>query len=87
VSVSLSEEKGFYAPPLAWYILRVHGRAGTGVTVDGQPAAGLAGYENLRNGSTEGWASGTDKYGPVTWIKVGSRAAKSVIISGQAAAP
>jgi alpha-glucosidase len=87
VSVSLSAEKGFYAPPLAWYILRVHGRAGTGVTVDGQPAAGLAGYENLRNGSTEGWASGTDKYGPVTWIKVGSRAAKSVIISGQAAAP
>ena len=44
---SIAEERGYFAPPLRNYICRIHGRAGTGVTVTGQPATAYGGYDAL----------------------------------------
>jgi hypothetical protein len=79
---SIAEERGYFAPPLRNYICRIHGRAGTGVTVNGQPATAYGGYDALLAAPTEGWAAGSDKYGPVTYVKVVSRGAKDIVVFG-----
>jgi alpha-glucosidase len=80
--VDVAERTGQYAQALRFYLFRIHGRAGTGVAINGDPAAGYAGYDDLLKGAKEGWASGSDLYGPVTWVKVRAGSVKGIVVSG-----
>jgi alpha-glucosidase len=79
-TLNISEERGYYSPPLKYYICRIHGRAGTGVTVDGRPAAAYSSIDELTNGSAEGWAAGKDRYGSFTCVKVVAGMGRDIVI-------
>jgi len=81
-TLNLAQKIGSYAPPLKDFICKIHGRAGAGVTVNNQPAVAYANYNDLLNGSTEGWANGSDQYGAVTYVKVAAGAAKNLVVLG-----
>ncbi|HEX7339778.1 MAG TPA: TIM-barrel domain-containing protein [Rhodanobacteraceae bacterium] len=71
---SLAAAQGKYAPALRWYVVKVHGVAATAVAHGGQHYATLAA---LGKADGAGWATGHDRYGPVTWLRVPARQAQS----------
>jgi alpha-glucosidase (family GH31 glycosyl hydrolase) len=82
VAVDVADRTGHFGFPPREYLFRVHGRAGTGVTINGAPAAASAGRDDLLKGPKEGWAAGSDRYGPVTYVKVAAGSVKSIVLSG-----
>lgn len=74
VQIDLGEAVGRFAPALRFYLLKIHGVAATKVS------GTLKAYDSLdalQHGDGEGWASGRDRFGEVTWVRVAaSRATK-----------
>ncbi|BBD80440.1 TIM-barrel domain-containing protein [Aerosticca soli] len=67
--VDLAATQGAYRPALKTYLLRVHGIAAVQVA----DAAGLKRYDDpdtLQKAAEAGWASGRDRFGEVTWIRL-----------------
>ncbi|MCU6711326.1 DUF5110 domain-containing protein [Paenibacillus sp. J5C_2022] len=88
INMNVAGKSGSYTPAVQHYVLKVHGKAGTGVTSNGSGLTSYADLDALKAASGEGWTTGEDKYGDVTYVKVaaGSGSAKSIVISGSAAA-
>lgn len=84
ISFSVEAKSGTYTPALQYYIAKIHGKAGTGVTINGSSATSYADLNALKAAAGEGWATGKDVYGLVTYVKVaaGSASAKNVVVSG-----
>jgi alpha-glucosidase len=83
-TVDVAERTGNFGQSLRWYLFRIHGRAGSGVTVNGVAAAASPDGDSLATGSREGWAAGTDRYGPVTLVKVAAGSVKNIVVAGAA---
>ena len=66
----LAAPQGTYKPPMRWYLLAVHGGVARSVFANGKPLDSIAGLDALEASTSAGWASGHDRYGPVTWVKV-----------------
>ncbi|KGI76873.1 TIM-barrel domain-containing protein [Oleiagrimonas soli] len=77
VRFALAAPTGSYAPALRHYLVKIHGTAAHAV-------AGLshryADLKALRQADGEGWATGSDRYGPVTWIRMNARHAQSITL-------
>jgi alpha-glucosidase len=73
--------KGTYKTPLREYEVKLHGTAARSVTIDGQECMHYADLAQLESGAAEGWTTGTDRYGAVTFVKVASTSAKQVSAS------
>lgn len=86
VSFQLSAKSGTYTPEVQSYMVKIHGRAGTGVTSNGTALTPYADLAALQAAAGEGWATGKDIYGNVTYVKVaaGSASAKNIVVSGSA---
>ena len=69
------------------YIVKLHGSAGTSVTNNSSAMTSYASLEALKAAAGEGWATGKDIYGDVTYVKVTAAAAssKSIAVTGVAA--
>lgn len=67
-------------PDVRDYLVKLHGRAGRSVTVDGKSLAETKNLDTLVSQSGEGWSRGTDQYGDVTYIKIKSGAERNVIV-------
>jgi alpha-glucosidase len=78
---------GPYAPPLAHLECRLHAPTGTAVQVNGVALAPFADLAAFSNSTAEGWASGSDRFGPVTYVRVAAQAARSIIVSNDWLAP
>jgi alpha-glucosidase (family GH31 glycosyl hydrolase) len=84
ISFTIAAKSGTYIPAVQDYILRIHGKAGTGVTSNGSPLTSYADLNALKAGSGEGWATGKDVYGDVTYVRVSaaSSSSKDIVITG-----
>ncbi|HMF66495.1 MAG TPA: DUF5110 domain-containing protein, partial [Phyllobacterium sp.] len=64
-----------FKPELRYYVVKIHGGAAKSVTLNGATVTSAGTLDGLLNAKgTEGWASGTDKLGPVTYIRIKSGA-------------
>ena len=70
VSIDTATPEGRFRPALAWYLVKVHGIAAGVVSEDGEPLSEMADETSLRAHDGAGWAHGSDRYGPVTWVRV-----------------
>ncbi|MBC8059543.1 MAG: DUF5110 domain-containing protein [Clostridiaceae bacterium] len=86
ISFSVGAKNGTYSPSLQYYIAQIHGKAGTGVTINSSAVNNYADLNALKAATGEGWTIGKDVYGPVTYVKVsaGSSSAKNVVVTGTA---
>ncbi len=72
---------GTYKPPLREYEVKLHGAAARTVTIDGAQSTHYDDLAHLESGSAEGWTTATDRYGPVTIVKITAAAAKQISAS------
>ncbi|MFC4763740.1 glycoside hydrolase family 31 protein [Dyella koreensis] len=61
---------GSFHPELAYYLVKIHGLAASAVTHAYKAWSEAASLDALHASANEGWAKGTDRFGPVTWVKV-----------------
>ncbi|MHB1993587.1 glycoside hydrolase family 31 protein [Metallibacterium scheffleri] len=70
VRLSLAPAQGHYQPALRTFLFAVHGIAARAVQAAGTPLAQHASLAALQAGAAPAWATGHDRYGPVTWLKL-----------------
>ncbi|HEU4855823.1 MAG TPA: TIM-barrel domain-containing protein [Rhodanobacteraceae bacterium] len=74
IDFTLDAAKGTYKPAVRWYLLAVHGDVAHSVLAKGKPLHAEPALDALKASSGEGWASGHDRYGAVTWVKLAAGA-------------
>ncbi|HET6588157.1 MAG TPA: TIM-barrel domain-containing protein [Oleiagrimonas sp.] len=77
VRFQIAAPQGDYRPALRDYLVKVHGVAATVVSGVGHHYADLDALEKSDGG---GWATGHDRFGPVTWIRVSADHAKTLVM-------
>ena len=85
-SVTVAGKQGTYMPELSSYCLAVHGQAATAISKNASAMTQYASLNELKNAAGEGWCTGKDIFGDVTYIKTvaGSTATSNFEISGNA---
>ncbi|WP_168120067.1 TIM-barrel domain-containing protein [Paenibacillus sp. HB172176] len=84
IHVGVAAKTGTYTPDVEHYMLKIHGEAGTAATLNGSAMTSYADLAALQAAAGEGWTTGKDVYGEVTYVKVAaaSGSSKSVVVSG-----
>ena len=72
---------GTYKPPLREYEVKLHGITARAVTVDGKECAHYPDLAHLESAAAEGWTTETDRYGAVTFVKIGADTAQHISAS------
>lgn len=80
VSFEAAAPAGSYRPALAWYLLKVHGVAAKAIGGD-KALPEAANLEALQARDGEGWARGSDRFGPVTWVRIAAGQARHVALT------
>ena len=75
-SVTTAAAEGSYAPQLKTWLFKVHGGAATAVSADGIALPRAASLAALEAGRADGWATGSDRFGPVTYLRATAAQAK-----------
>ncbi|WP_395119902.1 TIM-barrel domain-containing protein [Rhodanobacter sp. FW102-FHT14D06] len=70
VTFRTGKPEGSFHPALRTWLLKIHGHTAQAVQVDGKPLAAEADAATLHRTDTAGWATGKDRYGPVTWVRL-----------------
>lgn len=84
VHFTLAGPQGSFEPALRDYLLAIHGGDAQAVSVNGKPLARAVTRAALEHADRAGWATGSDRYGAVTWVKVPAGAATDVRIEERA---
>ncbi len=79
VELTVAARNGSFVPELKSYTFRLHGPAATAMTREATPLPRLASADALDQQASEGWATGTDLYGPVTCVKVRAGTALKIL--------
>jgi alpha-glucosidase (family GH31 glycosyl hydrolase) len=69
---------GTYKPPLRQYEVRLHGIAARTVAIGGSGSKHFANVSELESVHADGWATGNDRYGPVTVVVVEAGTAEHI---------
>jgi alpha-glucosidase (family GH31 glycosyl hydrolase) len=80
VRFDIGAARGSFKPALKFYLLRIHG--GTAGKVDGALKF-FDSLDALEASGGEGWASGADRYGDVTWVRVAAAQATNITLDMQ----
>jgi alpha-glucosidase len=72
---------GTFKPALRFYLLKIHGGGASKVSVNGNPLPLRSSVDGLQQVDTEGWASGQDRFGAVTWVRIAAGQAQTVRLS------
>lgn len=88
ISFSVGAKSGTFTPDVESYMVKIHGEAGTSVTLNSSAMTSYGDIAALRAASGEGWTTGRDIYGEVTYVKVAaaSGSAKNIVVSGNGTA-
>lgn len=86
ISVDISAATGSFVPPLQTYFCRLYCPTASAVTINGTAATSYASIAALEAAAGEGWALGTNRFGPLVAVKVAAGAAKSIVASNNAVA-
>ena len=70
VSLRISPPKGSYKPGLRTWLFAVHGIAARAVQSTSDALPERADLQALQRDDAPGWARGSDRYGPVTWVRL-----------------
>ena len=81
VQFDIGAVSGTFKPALRFYLLKIHGRPASSVIVNGKPLASSDSLGVLQQGDSEGWASGHDRFGAVTYVRIAAAAAKTVLLA------
>lgn len=83
---TVGAKSGSYTPDVDYYILELHGKAGTATTLNASSMTSYADLNALKAAAGEGWTTGKDLYGDVTYVKVtaGGATDKTVEVTGNA---
>jgi alpha-glucosidase (family GH31 glycosyl hydrolase) len=74
IEFSVAAPTGAYKPATHWYLLAIHGGPARSVRANGKSVPSAASLDALKALSGEGWVSGHDLYGAVTWVKLAAGA-------------
>lgn len=87
LNFNIAAKSGSYTPAVTSYMVKIHGKAGTAVTSNAAALTSYADINALKAAGGEGWSTGKDVYGDVTYVKVtaASATAKNIIVTGTAA--
>ncbi|HEY8586342.1 MAG TPA: TIM-barrel domain-containing protein [Rhodanobacter sp.] len=77
VRFAIGEPSGSFKPALRFYLLKIHG--GAAKRVSGTIPA-FDSLDALQRSGGEGWASGRDRYGDVTWLRVAAARAMDLTL-------
>lgn len=80
VTVQTGAAEGRFTPALKFYLFKVHGDTASTVTADGQALARASNLAALTQGSGEGWATGTDRFGAFTYVRVNAAQARTLAL-------
>jgi alpha-glucosidase len=81
VRVSTGEAAGSYQPALKFYLFKVHGGAASMVSDDGKALPHFDNLDALGAATGQGWASGTDRFGAVTYVRVTAAKARTLALA------
>ena len=80
-TVTLGARIGDFVPALQWYTFKIHGTQACGaLAIDGKAAPRVDSLAALEKSGDEAWASATDKYGAVTYVKVRAAVAREILV-------
>lgn len=83
VVVDFATQEGVSAPTFKTYIVRIHNRVGERLELNGKALKRCASYEDLVASKREGWCTGEDLYGHVTYVKTNVRPSGcKVVVTG-----
>ncbi|MBE1160322.1 TIM-barrel domain-containing protein [Dyella acidiphila] len=86
VTFATDAVKGTFKPVLRTYLVKLHGNAAQHVSANGHGVRQYADLDALKAATEgEGWASGSDRYGPVTWVRMAAGAATRLALDNPAA--
>nr|WP_158882470.1 TIM-barrel domain-containing protein [Rhodanobacter sp. L36] len=80
VTVETGDVRGSFAPALKFYLLKIHGGAASKI-IDGGTLTSFTSLDALQKGNSEGWASGKDRFGAVTWVRVAAAKAQHLALT------
>lgn len=70
VTIETAAPQGRFRPALAWYLVKVHGVAADSVNEDGKALPQVTDERALHAHEGAAWTRGSDRFGPVTWVRV-----------------
>ncbi|MDE2279487.1 MAG: DUF5110 domain-containing protein [Xanthomonadaceae bacterium] len=85
VSFSAAAPQGSYRPALRHWLVRVHGIAAASITAGQATLQHYATPAELAAAGGEGWVTGSDRYGPLTVLKLDAGAARTLTLHAVAA--
>ncbi|HEV7122534.1 MAG TPA: TIM-barrel domain-containing protein [Rhodanobacter sp.] len=74
---------GTFKPALRFYLLKIHGSAASTVAIGGKPLPSRHDVAELYKDGTQGWASGHDRFGAVTMVRIAAGQAQTVQLSSR----
>jgi alpha-glucosidase len=72
---------GSFTPELKFYLLKIHGAAATAVTSNGTGMNAFTSLDALQRGQGEGWATGHDRFGAVSYVRVVAAEARRITLT------
>jgi alpha-glucosidase len=81
VRIETGEVAGSYQPALKLYLFKVHGGAANAVSGNGKSLPHFDSLDALTTASGQGWATGTDRFGAVTWIRVAASQGRTLALA------
>ena len=84
ITFTAKAKTGAYIPDVQDYLVKIHGEAGTTVVINGISATSYTDLNTLKAASSEGWTTGKDKYGEVTYVKLSAAESsdRTITVSG-----
>jgi alpha-glucosidase len=83
VQVETGAVGGSFRPALRFYLLKIHAATAGAVDAGGKAMSSFASLDALQRSQGEGWASGRDRFGAVTWVRTAAAARQTVVLSPQ----
>jgi alpha-glucosidase len=83
VQVETGAVGGSFRPALRFYLLKIHAATAGAVDAGGKAMSSFASLDALQRSQGEGWASGRDRFGAVTWVRMAAAVRQTVVLSPQ----
>jgi hypothetical protein len=80
VDFAIAPPQGNYQPALKSWLLKFHGQPAQSVESNGRALEAFASVDALRASADDGWATGRDRFGPVTWVRVAAGKGQTITL-------
>ena len=78
VEFTTTAKTGTYTPDVKYYIVKMHVKSNGVPTIDGNSVSKFNSLESLKSSLQEGYATGTDVYGDVVYVKIAAGKFKTI---------